>query len=512
MTSLKRTVASLQGWWTRLFLLGIVLAPGPGRALLDRPPGAGRPAHPVSRPGPAARRPPAGGRGLPLTGRWAALNSPADTVPSHGIRAYGQAFAIDIAHPRPADFSTRISWGLRQRRDSTSSTRHEVRTRREVVRTTARCSRSGSGSTSRSLAGPGRAAAPRMRANRRSSVNRTLSIVARQRIATTRTSAKSVCAAAAGDDHGLVNVTSTESTTGAPGPDVVTKLLADQAPHLADLTVRASSASGSSNWVFRLGDEMAVRLPRADRYVPDLLKEIRWLPHLAPHLAAPVPEVIASGDATRAFPRPWAVLSWIPGKSPGTLDQVQQARLAQSLGVFLQSLHAVETTSAPHGADAWGYRCGEPVTDVIDGWAEQAATDLADLFDPDRVREAWRRLRRVPPATQPACWVHTDLSAENLLTHRDGRLAGVIDFGGIGIGDRSVDLLYAWSLLDAPARDRLRVASGSDEATWVRARAWAFVGPGLATIAQYRHTMPARTSRLIAMVEAVAGEVAVDLR
>jgi len=26
MTSLKRTVASLQGWWTRLFLLGIVLA------------------------------------------------------------------------------------------------------------------------------------------------------------------------------------------------------------------------------------------------------------------------------------------------------------------------------------------------------------------------------------------------------------------------------------------------------------------------------------------------------
>ena len=108
--------------------------------------------------------------------------------------------------------------------------------------------------------------------------------------------------------------------------------------------------------------------------------------------------------------------------------------------------------------------------------------------------------------------MHTDLSAENLLTHRDGRLAGVIDFGGIGIGDRSVDLLYAWSLLDAPARDVLRVACGADEATWVRARAWAFVGPGLATIANYRDTMPSRTSRLIAMVEAVAGEVDVDLR
>ncbi|KOG86213.1 murein hydrolase activator EnvC family protein [Streptomyces varsoviensis] len=42
----------------------------------------------------------------PVTGRWTALNSPADKVPSHGTRAYGQAYAIDIVaesdeHPRP---------------------------------------------------------------------------------------------------------------------------------------------------------------------------------------------------------------------------------------------------------------------------------------------------------------------------------------------------------------------------------------------------------------------------
>nr|WP_107094999.1 M23 family metallopeptidase [Streptomyces chattanoogensis] len=34
--------------------------------------------------------------GAPVTGRWKALNSPADKVPSHGTRAYGQAYAIDI--------------------------------------------------------------------------------------------------------------------------------------------------------------------------------------------------------------------------------------------------------------------------------------------------------------------------------------------------------------------------------------------------------------------------------
>lgn len=113
---------------------------------------------------------------------------------------------------------------------------------------------------------------------------------------------------------------------------------------------------------------------------------------------------------------------------------------------------------------------------------------------------------------QPVCWVHTDLSTENILVHHDGRLAGVIDFGGLGIGDRSVDLLYAWSLLDAPARDMLRIASGSDEATWSRARAWAFVGPGLLTIASYRHSMPARIERLTSMIDTIAAEVGVQLR
>lgn len=108
--------------------------------------------------------------------------------------------------------------------------------------------------------------------------------------------------------------------------------------------------------------------------------------------------------------------------------------------------------------------------------------------------------------------MHTDLSEENLLTHHDGRLAGVIDFGGIGIGDRSVDLLYAWSIFDAPARDVLRVASEADDETWIRARAWAFVGPGLLTIASYRHTMPSRADRLISMVETVAAEVGIQLR
>lgn len=302
------------------------------------------------------------------------------------------------------------------------------------------------------------------------------------------------------------------SDVAVPDVDVVTRLLRDHAPGLAHLPVRPSPAAGSSNWVFRIGDDLAVRLPRSDDYVPDLEKEVRWLPRLGPQLSVPVPEVVEVGRVSPAFPRPWAVVTWLPGVPPEALPTGGETVLAESLGEFVRRLHEVPVDDdVPRGPEHGGYRCGEPVTDVIDRWCEEAATELADLFDPDGVREAWRRLRDVPAATERACWVHTDLSAENLLVDTQGRLSGVIDFGGVGVGDGSVDLLYAWSMFDAPAREVLRRASGVDEATWVRARAWSFVGPGLLSLAHYRDSMPDRAARLTVMVQRAAAEAGVDL-
>jgi aminoglycoside phosphotransferase (APT) family kinase protein len=206
------------------------------------------------------------------------------------------------------------------------------------------------------------------------------------------------------------------------------------------------------------------------------------------------------------------VVTWVPGENPGELGPPEQARLAVDLGRFVRGLHGVDSLGLESGAARWGYRAGEPVTDEIDGWADEAAAELVDLFDPTQVQAAWRRLRDVPSASGPPCWIHTDLSVENLLVSAEGALTGVVDFGGLGIGDGSADLLYAWSMFDASARETFRVESGADEATWLRARAWAFVGPGLLSIAGYRHSMPERTARLIRMVEAVADEVGISLR
>ena len=69
-------------------------------------------------------------------------------------------------------------------------------------------------------------------------------------------------------------------------------------------------------------------------------------------------------------------------------------------------------------------------------------------------------------------WYHGDLAAENLLV-RDGALTAVLDFGGLSVGDPTVDLVVAWEVLDPPARDPLRRQVGVDDATWLRGRAWA---------------------------------------
>lgn len=225
-----------------------------------------------------------------------------------------------------------------------------------------------------------------------------------------------------------------------PQPDDITRLLREQAPRLADLPVRAIPASGSSNWVFRLGERWAVRLPRTDAHVSDLLNEVRWLPRLAAGLPAPVPRVVAVGEPSEVCPRPWIVVSWLSGDRPARLDAPAQSRFARTLGEFLCALHEVDTGGVPAGAAHGGYRCGEPVTDTIDEWADRAATALADLFDEAAVREAWRRLRDGAIAWVVG-WSLTLFDSGEVVGANIG--AGLVAFAAVAV------VSLVWSCLDA---------------------------------------------------------------
>lgn len=247
---------------------------------------------------------------------------------------------------------------------------------------------------------------------------------------------------------------------------LVRALLRDQHPDLADLPLR-QVAFGWDNVVFRLGGELAVRIPRREVAAPLIETEQRWLPELAPGLPLPVPVPVRIGRPALGYPWCWSVIAWMEGTDAATAPPTDPTDAATSLGEFLRALHV----PAPAGAPVNPYR-GVPLADRHD-ITVAGIEALAGEIDTVRVRDEWEAALALPPHGGPPVWLHGDLHPANLLV-RDGRLAGVIDFGDLTSGDPATDLSVAWSLLPPDARPLLRRAAGAvDDATWLRARAWA---------------------------------------
>ncbi len=70
---------------------------------------------------------------------------------------------------------------------------------------------------------------------------------------------------------------------------LVRRLVARSLPEQASLRFEPLTASGSSNVLFRLGDDLLVRLPRQPGGSVTIEKEARWLPMIADGVTAGVP-------------------------------------------------------------------------------------------------------------------------------------------------------------------------------------------------------------------------------
>ncbi|GIJ44024.1 phosphotransferase [Virgisporangium aliadipatigenens] len=255
--------------------------------------------------------------------------------------------------------------------------------------------------------------------------------------------------------------------------ELVRDLLRDQHPDLADRPIRPG-ARGWDNQLWRLGNDLAVRLPWATDSADALLrKEHAWLPSLAPRLPLPVPVPQRLGEPSARFPRPWIVTTWVPGTPADRAPLVRGAAAAEALGAFLTVLHRPAPGDAPAGRDRGG-----PLAERADGFARglAAAAERGLVPDPDAVRAVWQDAVAAPAWTGPAVWLHADLHPANVLT-ADGGLCGVIDFGDLCAGDPAYDLSAGWLLLPDGAVDRFLAAyrPGPDDATVRRARGWAVV-------------------------------------
>lgn len=249
--------------------------------------------------------------------------------------------------------------------------------------------------------------------------------------------------------------------------DLVRALLRDQHPDLAALELR-DVEGGWDNQMWRLGDELAVRLPRTERAPALLRTEQTWLPVLAPRLPLPVPAPVRIGTPSSRFPHTWTIARWVHGE-PADRSPLTRIDAADVLAGFLRALH----DRAPAEAPANPAR-GVPLARLHHGDDDPFAA-LADHPGIDGARELWQDALAAPDRQGPPLWLHGDLHPANVVV-RNGTLAGVVDFGELCAGDPATDLSAAWLLLPAGAASRFFDAYGPvDDATMARARGWALL-------------------------------------
>ncbi len=245
---------------------------------------------------------------------------------------------------------------------------------------------------------------------------------------------------------------------------LVRGLLAEQFPAWAELPLQPVLPAGTDNAIFRLGEEMSLRLPRIEWACGQPELEHEWLPRLASHLPLPVPRPLVLGEPGDGYPHRWAVHTWLDGRQAMPERLTDLCGAAVELAGLVKALHGIDTAGAPES------RRGRPLV-TQDDWTRSCIAKLEGIVDSDALTAIWEAALAAPVWAAAPVWVHGDLDSRNLLAH-EGRLSGLVDFSLMGVGDPACDVALAWKLFSGKSREVFRAALPVDDATWVRARGW----------------------------------------
>jgi len=261
------------------------------------------------------------------------------------------------------------------------------------------------------------------------------------------------------------------------------QLVDTQFPQWADLPIKPVKFSGWDNRTFHLGENMSVRLPSAELYVAQVVKEQHWLPKLAPFLPLLIPVPLALGNPDKNYPWYWSIYQWIEGENATIENIADLQEFATALARFLIALQQIDSTGGPPPGQHNFFRGGS--LNVYDDETRNSIIALSGKIDTDIATEVWETAINAKWHGKPV-WIHGDFAAGNLIV-KQGRLNAVIDFGCSGVGDPACDLTIAWTLLSGASREAFIATLALDSATWARARGWA-LWKALITLAEYIDT------------------------
>lgn len=247
------------------------------------------------------------------------------------------------------------------------------------------------------------------------------------------------------------------------------------------LPIEPVDSAGTDNVIYRLGENMVVRLPRIASAAAQVDKEHQWLLKLAPHLTINIPVPLGKGMPNEKFPWSWVVYQWLEGNDAIVEPITDLKQTAVQLAHFITALQKIDPSNSPIS------QRGHPLA-VNDQETRAALNSLHGIINVDAATRAWEVALNAPEWNCPPVWIHGDLHPGNLLV-KQGRLSAIIDFGITGIGDPACDMMVAWTLLSAKTRNIFRASVQVDDATWARGRGWALTF-GLVALPYYQKTNP----------------------
>lgn len=283
---------------------------------------------------------------------------------------------------------------------------------------------------------------------------------------------------------------------------LVRRLIALRFPHWSDLPLKPIASGGTDNVILRLGEDMAVRLPRHPGAAGQIEKEQRWLPQLAPQLPLAIPVPLGMGRPAADYPFHWSICPWFTGETALSAPIADLQHTARQLAGFINALQQIDPTDGPAPGAHNSFR-GVALS-RCDAQTRTAIASLDGMIDTARATAAWEASLHAPVWRGPPRWLHGDLHPGNLLVE-DGRLTAIIDFGCLGVGDPACELLTAWTVLDAEARKAFRAIHKVDDATWMRGRGWA-LSMGLMALPYYLDSNPV----LVAIARRAISETLAD--
>lgn len=243
------------------------------------------------------------------------------------------------------------------------------------------------------------------------------------------------------------------------------KILDAQFPEYASFEISLLT-SGWDNMLFRLGDELIIRIPRRKLGAQLIEHEITWLPILEDLLPIRVPTPIKIGSATNEYPYKWTINPWFDGDR--ALEKKISANEVKRLVSCLRVLHSVDTTSAPSNP----FRENPLIAKDKDVQLRINEIEAKSIAIPDSIKKLWDELKHIEIDVSPSL-IHGDLHPGNIIMYQEN-IEAIIDWGDITKGDISTDLACFWMLIgDNELRFSAFDEYGASQSTLLRAKAWA---------------------------------------